>query len=394
VPGRSRLRREGDRRLARTLLRQLAALTRPIPAAGPRALALAVYSDASGEQFEARESGVEGVACVDDAARASTLLYRLWAATGNDNLKHWAEGLLDFVLWMQAGGGLWHNFIFDWHGARNLDGLTSAAGVNFWQARATCALAEANLVLQQDRARDTLTQAFEIAESAAPPSDVRAIHALSLLAVLRRAPPDLRLTRLLGTWCDELAACQRDGMLMNSPDERGRPHLWGHVQEAALADASIVLDRPDLLTLAITSADAVFADVIDSGFDIPHVHSYDVQSATFVMDRLAAVTGQTRYAEMARAARSWFDGRNPGGAAIYDRATGRVADGLDDRRMSDRSGAEANVTAGLALAGDVGLISMARGWTQVWQLRRSPYSGPAGSRRRSPQAPISRTGPR
>ena len=76
------------------MLRQLAALTRRVPAAGPRALALAVYADAKGEHFEARESGVEGVACVDDAARAGVLLYRLWAATGNEDLKRWAAGLL------------------------------------------------------------------------------------------------------------------------------------------------------------------------------------------------------------------------------------------------------------------------------------------------------------
>src|SRR4029079_4456055 len=80
--GRGGLRRAGDRRLTGLLLRHLAALTRPIPVAGPRALAVAVYSDARGEQTEARESGVEGVACVDDAARAGALLYRLWAATG------------------------------------------------------------------------------------------------------------------------------------------------------------------------------------------------------------------------------------------------------------------------------------------------------------------------
>ena len=49
---------------------------------------------------------------------------------------------------------------------------------------------------------------------------------------------------------------------MNSPDERGRPHLWGHVQEGVLAEASVVLDRADLLTLAATSAEAVFAEVI------------------------------------------------------------------------------------------------------------------------------------
>jgi hypothetical protein len=343
------------------LLRQLAALTRRVPAAGPRALALAVYSDAMGEQFEARESGVEGVACVDDAARASALLYRLWAATGNDALKQWADGLMDFVLWMHAGDGLWFNFILDWDGARNVDGPTSAPGINFWQARAAYAVAEAELALYQDRGRDVLTQALDAAGSASPPSDVRAIHCLTLLAVLERAP-DPRLTRLLGAWCDELAGCQRDGVLMNSPDERGRPHLWGHVQEAVLADASVLLRRRELLTVAMTSADAVFGELIESGFDVPHTHSYEVQSAVFVLDRLAAITGQERFADMSYKARHWFDRRNPADAAIYDRVTGRVSDGLDDRRVSDSSGAEANITAGLALMSDPGVLSLARGW--------------------------------
>lgn len=340
-------------------------MTRRVPAAGPRALALAVYSDAKGEQFEARESGVEGVACVDDAARASALLYRLWAATGNDALKQWADGLLDFVLWMQAGDGLWHNFIFDWRGTRNVDGPTSEAGINFWQARAIGALAEANLVLHQDCARDVLDRALENAEAATPPSDLRALHVQCLLTLLERGP-DSRLVGRLASWCDELVACRRGGMLMNSPDERGRPHLWGHVQEAVLADASVELDRDELLTVAMTSAEAVFGDVIESGFDLPHAHSYDVQSAVFVMDRLAAATGQDRYADLARKARRWFDGRNPAGAVIYDRVTGRVADGLDNGRASDSSGAEANVTACRALMGDPGVLSVARSWTQVW----------------------------
>jgi hypothetical protein len=347
------------------VLRQLAALTRRLPAAGSRALALAVYSGSTGEHLEARESGVEGVACVDDAARACTLLLRLWAVTGNDALKRWAEGLLDFVLWMHAGAGRWHNFIYDWQGTRNTDGPTSDVGINFWQARATGALAEAEVLVGLGRAKPILVAALSAAASACPPPDVRAIHALGALTLLHRAP-DQSLSIHLSAWCDELAECRRDGMLMNSPDERGRPHLWGHVQEAVLADVSVVLGRIDLSTLAINSAEAVFAEVIESGFDLPHVHAYDVQSAVFVMDRLAAVTGQPRYVELARKARSWFDGRNPAGAAIYDRAIGRVADGLDNGRLSDRSGAEANISAGLALLDDPVALSTARRWSGTW----------------------------
>jgi hypothetical protein len=347
------------------LLRQLARLTRPLPAAGPRALALAVYSDARGEQFQARESGVEGVACVDDAARASALLYRLWAITGNHALKEWAQGLLDFVLWMHAGDGLWHNFILDWDGARNVDGPTSAPGINFWQARAVCAVAEADLALHGECNRDVMTQALDAADLASPPSDVRSIHVLGLLAVLERAP-DPRLTQRLEAWCDQVAACQIDGTLMNSPDERGRPHLWGHVQEGVLANASAVLGRPDLLSLAVASAETVFGEVIESGFDLPHTHAYDVQSAVFVMDRLAAATGRRRYGDLARKARGWFDGQNAARTPIYDRAVGRVADGLDDARVSDSSGAEANITACLALLGDPGVLEQARRWTHIW----------------------------
>src|SRR5438445_10591478 len=121
-----------------------------------------------GEHYEARESGVEGVACVDDAARASSLLYRLWAATGNEALKQWAEGLLDFVLWMYAGDGLWHNFIYNRAGVRNVDGPTSAKGINLWQARATCALGEANLGLHLGRGPHVWNNARDVTHNTRP----------------------------------------------------------------------------------------------------------------------------------------------------------------------------------------------------------------------------------
>jgi hypothetical protein len=332
-----------------------------MPAAGPRALALAVYSDSSGELTEARESGVEGVACVDDAARACVLLCKLWAATGNDALRRWAEGLLDFIIWMHYGDGRWVNFVYDWEGTKNTDGPTSEPGVNYWQARATYALAEAKTLFGDGHRQIILEAALSAAASGAPPSDIRAVHALSALPLLARAP-DPWLSSCLSRWCDELAACQRDGMLMNSPDEIGQPHLWGHVQEAVLADASVVFGSHQFRRLAVSSAEAVFAAAIESGFDLPHIHAYDVQSAAFVMDRLAAATGQRRHAELAQKARDWFDGRNPAGAGVYNRASGRVADGIDNGVLNDRSGAEATISAGLALIDDPLVVSAARDW--------------------------------
>ena len=353
------------------MLRQLARLTRRVPAAGPRALAVAVYSGSEGQPFGARESGVEGVACVDDAARAVVLLSHLWVRTGNDELRRWAEGLLDFVVWMHDGDGRWVNFIYDWEGTRNLAGLTSAPGSNFWQARAIEALAVATTRFGLPEVRAILHSGFSAAAACAPPADVRALHAGSALELLR-FEPDPWLSAQLTAWCDELAECSLNGILMNSPDERGRPHLWGHIQEGVLIEAARLLAREDLIGIARHSAEAVFVEVIESGFDLPHVAPYAVQSAVLVMDRLQAETGDPRYGSSARKARDWFSGRNPAHLPVYIRDEGRVADGIDEGTINEHSGAEANISAGLALVDDAFVRAQAAGWPKkAWKIDRA-----------------------
>ena len=78
------------------MLRQLARLTHPVPAAGPDALAVAVYSDVVDRPVLANESGFEGVACVDDAARLLDVLCDVWTATQLPWVERWARGLLEF----------------------------------------------------------------------------------------------------------------------------------------------------------------------------------------------------------------------------------------------------------------------------------------------------------
>ncbi|GAC1613945.1 MAG: hypothetical protein NVS9B1_22950 [Candidatus Dormibacteraceae bacterium] len=354
------------------MLRQLARLTRRVPAAGPKALAIAVYSGSQGRPFGARESGVEGVACVDDAARGLVLLSRLWVRTGNHELRRWAMGLLDFILWMHDGDGRWLNFIYDWEGTRNQDGLTSAPGANFWQARAIEALTVAVLLFDPPAARSVLQSGFAAAAASSPPADVRSLHAGAALELLR-FEPDPWLTTELGRWCDEIAGCTSDGMLMNSPDERGQPHLWGHTQEGVLIQAARSLGRGDLEVIARTSAGAVFGEAIASGFDLPHVQPYDVQSAVQVMSRLHSETGDEGFGRGARRAREWFSGRNPARLPVYMRDAGRVADGVDDGTVNEHSGAEANIAAGLALIDDGFVRALAAAWPRpAWISSQHP----------------------
>lgn len=333
------------------MLRQVARLTRPIPAAGPTAVAVAVYAKGNDEIEAARESGFEGVACVDDAARLLGLLSRAWRRTPLAPIRDWARGLLEFVLWMQEPDGRWVNFVYDWNGDRNDQGLTSMVGESFWHGRALCGLSEAWLVFGDARAGEAMHRGLEHVVTTAAPSDLRALHLeLGLRLISHAGRTDL--IPVARRWAHEIAA-RRDGdVLMNNPDERGTPHLWAHVQEGVLADAGVLLEDPALIDVALGSAKALLEPAVRSGFDRPSTTPYDVASVVYGLDRLSTVTGEPRWAELAADARRWFDGRNPAGSPVYDRRRGRVADGVDEGRVSRNSGAEANIEAAGALLDD------------------------------------------
>jgi hypothetical protein len=336
------------------VLRQLARLARSVPFAGERALAIAVYGDAANQLVPAREAGYEGVACVDDAARALELYCDLWQATQLPWTLRWCEGLLDFLLAMQQEDGLWINFIVDWDGTPNRQGPTSVAGGAFWQARALLALSRSSRTISDERIGVALQRGLpHMVEATDVPSDVRALHILTAISLLEDGGDDDGWRDLLGRWSDEVMSCRDGDTLLNSVSESGRPHLWGHIQEGVLAEAGDRLGRDDLIGAARRSAELVFADAVATGFDLPRTQPYDVASTVFVMVRLGAVTGALEYQAAADNARRWFDGRNPAGARVYDRSTGRVADGVDGRTVSMHSGAEANIVAAQTLLADV-----------------------------------------
>jgi hypothetical protein len=341
------------------VLRQLARLRRSVATAGPRACALAVYADEGDAPTPARERGEEGVACVDDAARALVLFCDLWHATGSPRAREWAEGLLDFVLWMQLPDGRFVNFIRDWSGERNEDGPTSEPGGAFWQARGLRGLVKAWLVLDDERAGAGFERGLALVRSPGMASDIRAVLIAASLDALH-AGHDGGLRGDLVRWCEEIAALRQGDVLLDYP---GTLHLWGHSQEAALCDAGALLGREDLIETARRSAEAVFVDAIESAFALPVVQPYGVASAVYAMDRLGLVTGDHRYLRLAADARAWFDGRNSAGAPVYDRLNGRVADGIDDGRLNPRSGAESNVVAAQALFAEVAQAA-ARRWPE------------------------------
>ena len=329
------------------MIRQLARLTRQIPAG----LAISVYANDEDLAIAARDRGFEGVACVDDAARAVVLLLDLYREASDRRIAEWASGLLDFVLYMGLEDGRFHNFIRDWTGTINRDGPTSYPGATFWQARAVRALAKAHLVLRDDRVAKPLARGFAFATEHDAPPDVRSVYVLGAFDLMRGGlTPVVRET--LERWCEEIADARDGDIIVNVPGEK-TPHLWGHVQEGVLAEAALILDRPDFLAIARRSAELFLVPKIERAFPDHTVQPYGVAAAVYVMDRLHQATGDPRYARLREDARAWFDGRNSANVAMYDRMNGRVADGIDDGRPNPHSGAESNIVAAQALLPEI-----------------------------------------
>ena len=348
------------------MLNRLAALARPLEIEDRGALGLAIYADEAGEHFGARESGIEGVACLDDAARALVLWADLWDRTKLPVAREWIDGLLAFCRWMQLDDGRFVNFVLDWSGVRNTEGITSRAdGASFWQARGARAMAKVWRVLGDERARDDYHRARVSFDERPVGADARAVQ---VLAALDAGDPVADVSR----WCDDIVSQRRGEILLDAHDAT-EPHVWGHIQEGVLAMAGTTLGRPDLLAVARASADAYLMPLVEGRFALPTVQPYGAASAAFALTSLADATGDLRYAAAARDARAWFDGRNPAGLRVYDREAGRVADGVDGLHLNPHSGAESNITGAEALFDDV----------SAWLVRQPGACSPSARSSRS-----------
>ena len=317
-----------------------------MPAAGPNALAIAIYEHPDGP-VTARESGFEGVTCVDDTARLLNVVCSIYEATRLPWVERWARGLLDFVLWMQEPDGSWLNFVHDWNGDKNRDGITSRAGQNFWLARALVGVGHAAEALGDERAFHAYVRGLTRAAAEGAPPDIRSLH---LLAALRSADAgDHDVIPWIRAWAQELVECRDGIVLKNSAYEVGAPHLWAHIQEGVLATTGALLDDATLIEAAIASAEAVVLPVIEAAFAGRNSMAYEVSSCVVVADRLYGATGEDRWSVAAADARAWFDGRNVANAPTYDPTRGQVADGIDEGRVSANSGAESNISGADAL---------------------------------------------
>lgn len=298
------------------------------------------------EFITAKESGFEGIACVDDVARAAILALHCHERLGSPAALRLAHDWLGFVDYMQEPDGRFTNFIIDTMGAKNLSGRTSRTGGRWWTARAMWALATAWRVTGDER----YLRCFQRGRLW-PTSDlkVKGVQALALLE-LYQAQPDEVLGARIRALCDSLVATSRRYFR----DRIGQPEvaLWGYHQFQAVARAGRIFSRLDYVAACERTVRYLVEPVIAGGFYhiYPRVRNhqcaYDISPVTLGLEELYHITLKPAYRDLALECAAWLSGHNPAGARVYNPRTGRCGDGITDGQVSLNCGAESAIEAG------------------------------------------------
>ena len=323
--------------------------------------------------------GFEGIASLDDAARAAVAYLREYEATGDVRVRDEAVRLLGFVTAMEQGDGEFVNFI-DSAGRLNLKAPSSRKSMSYWAARSIWALGEAERVLGPSdstlltpmrpvlhRAVARMEREVEAGRLIGGSTTATAEALLGLLAMQTEKSKAAETSLEMRT--ADLLAGRSTGTATAAPwgayvDSAAAPwHAWGARSTEALAIAARSMGRMNHGAAAVKEANGLWGRFLLAG-RIPAAVAPDGTATWYPQIAygigpivegylaLADLTGQRRYAVFAGLAASWFLGDNPAGVTMYDQRSGRAFDGLDGpsaAKLNRNSGAESTIEALLAL---------------------------------------------
>jgi hypothetical protein len=346
--------------------------------------------------YEWVDAAEEGIACVDDAARAAVVYLRHFEFTGDTTSLNRVRKLVEFCRYLQADDGQFYNFIFADHSI-NRDGKTSFKSLGWWAGRALWALSEGYRVyierepeyatLLEEHIQmtfphiDTLltnnpnvdtTDGFAVPRWLLYNSAADATTELMLgLASYAGASGDERTLKYLERFSGGLIAIQL-GDSENYPHGaflswQNMWHGWGNSQTQALAKIAGITQDQEFLRAAETEARYFYPYWIANGWpreiefsktgglhavriDKFDQIAYALRPMIVGCLRLYEVTGDNYYAELAGELSTWFFGNNPAGVQMYDPQTGRCFDGiLSENDINRNSGAESTIEALLSI---------------------------------------------
>jgi multiple sugar transport system substrate-binding protein len=319
-----------------------------------------------------QRDGLEGIASVDDAARAAVLYLRVFEQTSDTTTRNIARGLLQFVASMEQGDGEFYNFI-DTGGHPNAKAASSRKSMSYWAARSIWALGEAHRVfgptypeglegldVPTERAVARLARDVNAGRLIGGSATATSEALLGLLA-LHEAIPTPERAELAVRTAQLLVPLATGKWNARADSPTSSWHAWGTRSVAALAQASVVLGRPEFLAAAKLEADALWSRFLLAGQVPSEIAAngstkwfpqiaYGIGPVAEGFVALADATNDRRYAVLGGLSAAWLLGANPAGVAMYDEKTGRTFDGIDAAdKVNHNSGAESTIESLLAL---------------------------------------------
>ena len=349
-------------------------LTRDATVNSQRVRIVALYANAPDYRTTGspQRDGLEGIASVDDAARAAVLYLRVFEESGDTASRDAARGLLHFVASMEQGDGEFLNFV-DTSGRENRSAPSSRKSMSYWAARSIWAFGEAHRVFgrsyQQglagldaplERAVARMGAEIDAGRLIGGSATATAEALLGLLALQRADPTPARADLAVRT--SRLLVPLATGKWSARVESPASPwHAWGTRSVSALAQAAVVLNHPEFLTAAKHEADSLWSRFLLAG-QIPAEIAADGSVKWFpqiaygigpIAEGFIAIAGATndrRYAVMGGLTAAWLLGANAAGVVMYDGKTGRTFDGIDSpTKVNRNSGAESTIESLLAL---------------------------------------------
>ncbi len=352
------------------------------------------------------EAPGEGIACVDDVARAAVFYVRHYQYTTDKTSLSKAEKLLQFILSMQAKNGLFYNFIYSDYSI-NKTRHNSQPKADWWAWRAVWALGEAYTVFSKidhdfaSKINKSIKRTFPSIDSLIQhypetrqfegfvqpgwlPFGGAADQTSELLLGLipyYLSTQDSSIKPYILKLCDGLIKMQL-GDSLTFPygvflTWQNFWHAWGNSQADVLIRAGKVLNKESFIESGLQEVRFFYSyirseefvrkitfserdDIIESIeiIKFPQI-AYNIRP--MVMASLAAyeVTGEKHFAEMAGEIALWFFGNNSEGQVMYNPETGRCFDGITGTNdINKNSGAESTIESLLSiLAVEQNLIS-------------------------------------
>jgi len=354
-----------------------------------------IYADYP--DYKWTEAPGEGIACVDDAARAVVFYLQFADYTGKKEYIDKSVKLLEFIRLMQAPNGMFYNFI-DRNYQINSSHQNSRAQPGWWTWRAIWALSEGSVYFKNKKpdysksllnsirrtfsAIDSILMSYpdsSIIEGLIKPEFLPERSASDQAAVLLLALSNYYKITKDSTVKNFISKLSHGIMITQTGDSLHFPymvfrswentwHAWGNSQSLALLKIAQFFQNKRFKKGALGEIKYFYPYFIQQNFprefvlmksdseiklmnkkQFPQI-AYGIRPYVQACLQAYAMTHNEDFAQLAGELGSWLIGKNIVGIPLYDPATGRCFDGIiDEREINRNSGAESTIEALLAL---------------------------------------------